>query len=76
MAFAFSLLLVMLLHTGNRFGFGHWWAHTQSLLHETVSHDQTATNLKGTNSQTLTVAWCTKARYRSAREANRHPTHR
>jgi hypothetical protein len=77
MAFAFSLLLLMFLHADNRFGLGRWWeAHTQSLLHETVRHDQTATNLRGRNSQILTVAWCTKARYRSAREANHHPTRR
>ncbi|HUJ66741.1 MAG TPA: hypothetical protein VLX59_14445 [Acidimicrobiales bacterium] len=33
-AFAFSILLLMFLHAGNRFGFGRWWeAHTPALLH-------------------------------------------
>jgi thiosulfate dehydrogenase (quinone) large subunit len=34
MTFAFSLLLLMYLHAGNRFGFGRWWeAHTPALIH-------------------------------------------
>jgi thiosulfate dehydrogenase [quinone] large subunit len=34
MAFALSLLLLMFLHAGNRFGFGHWWeAHTPAVIH-------------------------------------------
>lgn len=34
MAFAFSILLLMYLQAGNRWGFGRWWrAHTPALLH-------------------------------------------
>jgi thiosulfate dehydrogenase [quinone] large subunit len=34
MAFAFSILLLMYLHAGNRWGLGRWWSrHTPSLLH-------------------------------------------
>jgi thiosulfate dehydrogenase (quinone) large subunit len=33
-AFAFSILLLMFLHAGNRFGLGRWWeAHTPAVLH-------------------------------------------
>jgi len=32
-AFAFSLLLLMFLHAGNRFGLGRWWeTHTPALI--------------------------------------------
>jgi hypothetical protein len=78
MAFAFSLLLLMFLHAGNRFGLGRCQeAHTRRCCcTERSTHDQTAPNLQGRNSQILTVASCTNARYRSAREANHHPAHR
>lgn len=77
MAFAFSLLLLMFLHAGNRFGLGRWLeAHTRRCCTEQCDHDQTAPNLQGRNSQILTVASCPNARYRSAREANHHPAHR
>ncbi|HEX4082981.1 MAG TPA: hypothetical protein VHX40_08465, partial [Acidimicrobiales bacterium] len=34
MAFAFSILLLMYLHAGNRWGLGRWWSrHAPSLLH-------------------------------------------
>jgi thiosulfate dehydrogenase [quinone] large subunit len=33
MAFAFSILLLMYLQAGNRWGFGRWWrSHTPALL--------------------------------------------
>jgi hypothetical protein len=33
MAFAFSLLLLMFMHAGNRFGLGRWQEAHSSLLH-------------------------------------------
>ena len=33
-AFALSILLLMFLHAGSRFGLGRWWeAHTPALIH-------------------------------------------